>query len=240
MHHTSALPLHHRGVYRSRNAEETRAFMASKEFTLDLAPKNAKQFDFVANIGYMPGSYLGYVQYGAAATIHVPDVRARDDYWVHFPLNGASEISNNAGDVVCSNGRAVVSSPVGHVTRSEASSSRLTLSITRAAMINHLAALISDAPNNPLEFSPIMDLTSRGGRRLMSYVELALMDLNEPTERACSSIILSMHEQLLLTGLLLAHPSNYTDKLERLETHQGSRPVLRAIDFIEAHILRLR
>jgi AraC-like DNA-binding protein len=236
MRHTSALPLHHRGVYRSRNAEETRAFMASKEFTLDLAPKNAKQFDFVANIGYMPGSYLGYIQYGAAATIHVPDVRARDDYWVHFPLSGASEISNNAGDIVCANERAVISSPVGHVTRSEACSTRLTLSVTRAAIINHLAALIGDAPNKPLEFSPILDLASPGGRRLTSYVELALMDLNEPAERACSPIIQSMHEQLLLTGLLLSHANNYTNKLESPDTRHGPLPVLRAIDFIEAHL----
>ena len=236
MRHTSALPLHHCGVYRSRNAEETRAFMASKEFALDLAPKNAKQFDFVANIGYMPGSYLGYVQYGAAATIHVPDVRARDDYWVHFPLSGASEISNNAGEVVCTNGRAVISSPVGHVTRSEACSSRLTLSVTRAAMINHLAALIGDTPNKPLEFAPVLDLASQGGRRLMNYVRLALMDLNEPAERACSSIILGMHEQLLLTGLLLSHPNNYTNEFESPDTRHGTLPVMRAIDFMEAHL----
>ncbi len=236
MRRNIALPLDHRRVYRSRNAEETRAFMASKEFMLELAPGKTKEFDFVANVGYMPGSYLGYIQNGAAATIHVPDVLARDDYWVHFPLIGASEISNNAGSLVCSIGRAVISSPVGHVTRSEASSSRLTLSITRSTMIDHLAALIGDAPNNPLEFSPIIDLASQGGRRLMGYVRLALMDLDEPAERACSSIILSMHEQLLLTGLLLSHPNNYTNKLERLETQSGSRPVSRAIDFIEAHL----
>jgi len=210
--------------------------MASKEFTLELAPKTAKEFDFVANAGYMPGSYLGYIQYGAAATIHVPDVRTRDDYWVHFPLNGASEITNKAGNLVCSTGRAVISSPVGHVTRSEAYSSRLTLSVTRAAMINHLAALLGDAPNNQLEFSPTMDLAPQAGRRLMSYVQLALIDLNEPEERVCSPIILSMHEQLLLTGLLLSHSHNYTNKLERLGTQIDSCHVLRAIDFIEAHL----
>ena len=235
MGHSGALPLHHQGVFRSQNAEETRAFMAIKEFALDLAPRDAKQFDFVANIGYMPGSYLGYIQYGAAATIHVPDVRARDDFWVHFPINGACEISNNAGDLVCTSGRAVISAPVGHVTRSQACSSRLTWSVTRAAMINHLASLIGDPPNDPLEFSPILDLASQVGRRLLSYVQLALMDLNEPAERRCSPITLSMHEQILLTGLLLSHPNNYTNKLERLDTHGGSRAVSRAIDFIEAH-----
>ena len=68
----AALPLHNRRVFDSRDADATRAFMASKEFKLDLAPREAKNFDFIANVAYMPGSYLGYIQYGAAATFTFP------------------------------------------------------------------------------------------------------------------------------------------------------------------------
>src|SRR3990170_6020443 len=189
MHESVALPLSHRRVYGSRNPEETQAFMAAKEFSLEWAPREAKAFDFVANVGYMPGSYLGYIQYGAAATIHVPDIRASDDYWVHLPVRGACEVTNNIASLVCEAGRAVISSPVGHVTRSETNSSRLTFSVTRATMISHLAALLGDAPNRQLEFSPTMDLASGGGRRLMSYVQLALLDLDESDELARSPTI---------------------------------------------------
>jgi len=113
MHESAALPLSHRRVYGSRNPEETQAFMAAKEFSLELAPREAKAFDFVANVGYLPGSYIGYIQYGAAATIRVPDIRARDDYWVHLPVRGGCEITNKTGTLVCTRGRAVISSPVG-------------------------------------------------------------------------------------------------------------------------------
>jgi AraC-like DNA-binding protein len=236
MHDGARLPLHRRPVYSSRNPDETRAFMAGKEFTLELAPREAKAFDFVANVGYMPGSYLGYIQYGAAATIHVPDIRARDDYWVHLPVQGACEVTNNIASLVCEAGRAVISSPVGHVTRSETNSSRLTFSVTRATMISHLAALLGDAPNRQLEFSPTMDLASGGGRRLMSYVQLALLDLDESDDGARSRMILSMHEQFLLTSLLLSQPHNYTSKLDRLAANVQPHNVMRAIDFIEAHL----
>ena len=132
----AALPLQNRRVFDSRDADATHAFMASKEFKLELAPREKKVFDFIANVAYMPGSYLGYIQYGSAATIHVPNVRARDDFWLHLPVHGACEITNSVGSAICSPGQAVVSSPVGHFTRSQTGSSRLTLSVTRATMLN--------------------------------------------------------------------------------------------------------
>jgi AraC-like DNA-binding protein len=236
--HQGALPLHHRPVFNSRDPDQTGAFMASKEFGLELAPREAKAFDFVANVAYMPGSYLGYVQYGAAATIRVPDVRARDDYWVHLPVRGGCEITNNAGSVVCSPGHAVVSSPVGHRTRSETGSSRLTVSVTRATMLDQLAALLGDAPQRELKFCPAMDLALGAGRRLMRYVQLALADLDEPDEALRSPVFLSMHEQLILTSLLLLQPHSYSERLQRLGTRVAPRNVKRAIEFIQAHLQR--
>jgi AraC-like DNA-binding protein len=236
MHGGVALPLKHRRVYSSRDPEQTRAFMASKEFGLELAPREAKTFDFIANIAYMPGTYLGYIQYGAAVTIHVPDVRARDDYWLHLPLRGACEITNNAGSAVCSPGRAVVSSPVGHFTRSEAGSARLTLSMTRATMVNQLAALLGDAPDRNLEFSPTMDLHSGGGQRFTRLVQLVVADLDEPKETLRSPIFLSLYEQLILSSILLSQPHSYTERLQRLGTRIAPGNVKRAVDFIEAHL----
>jgi AraC-like DNA-binding protein len=235
MHDGSGLPLRHRRVFDSRNPEQTGAYMAGKEFRLELSRREAKAFDFIANVAYLPGSYLGYIQYGAAATIHVPDARARDDFWLHLPLRGACEITNNAGSAVCAPGRAVISSPVGHFTRSEPGSSRLTLSVTRATMINHLAALLGEAPNRVLEFAPVMDLHSAAGERFMRHVQLALVDLDQP-DPPRHPIALSMYEQILLTNLLLSQPNSYTDRLQRLARPAERRDVSRAIDFIEAHL----
>jgi AraC-like DNA-binding protein len=233
--HDVAQPLRHRRVFGSRNADETRAFMATKEFGLELAPREAKAFDFAANVAYMPGSYLGFVQYGAAATIHVPDIRARDDYWLHLPLRGACEITNNAGSVICAPGRAVVSSPLGHFTRSETGSSRLTVSITRATMLNQLTALLGDTPHRLLEFFPTMDLDSATGQRLMRHVQFALREMGE-AEALLHPIPLVMYEQLIVTNLLLLQSNSYTNKLEGLEGRIAPRHVKRAIDFIEGHL----
>jgi hypothetical protein len=50
----AALPLQNRRVFGQPRRDATHAFMASKEFKLELAPRETKAFDFIANIAYMP------------------------------------------------------------------------------------------------------------------------------------------------------------------------------------------
>jgi AraC-like DNA-binding protein len=232
-----ALPLlHNRRVYASRNADETHAFMAAKEFLLDLSPREAGAFDFIANAAYMPGSYLGYIQYGAAATIKVPDARVRDDYFVHLPVRGSCEVINGAGSAICLPDQAVFSSPRGHRTHSQAGSARLTLSVTRATLLGRLAALLGDAPAGALEFAPVMDLTSRPGRRLLRHVQLALEELDEADAAMRDLRFLSMYEELIVTAMLLAQPHSLTERLARLERPVLPRDVRRALEYIDANL----
>lgn len=227
--------LQHRRVFQSRDPEETRAFMQTKEFDLDLETREAGAFDFVANAAYLPNSYIGYVCYGSAVRVHVPAERKRDDFFIHFPVRGKSEIVNHAGSVVCARGRGVISSPAGYLTRSEGGSARITLSLTKCAMMGQLAALLGDAPMRPLEFSAAIDLTSAVGRRLSRHMGLAIADLDEP-DSARNPIVLGMYEQLIMTGLLLNQPSNYSGALHGRQTNVAPRDVQRAIDYMQSHL----
>ncbi len=232
-----ALPLlHNRRLFASRNPDETGAFMVAKEFRLELSSREAGAFDFISNVAYMPGTHFGYVQYGAAATIHVPDVRVRDDYWMHIGVRGGCEIINCLGSAICQPDQAVFSSPVGHRTHSGAGSSRLTVSVSRWTMLGRLAALLGDAPTGTLDFARMMDLGSRPGRRLLRYVQLALEELNEPDEAIRNAAFLGMHEELLVTAMLLSQPHSFTDRLHRLARPVPPRAVRRAIDYINTHL----
>jgi AraC-like DNA-binding protein len=235
----NALPLlHNWPVHASRNVDETAAFMAAKEFRLELSPRESGAFDFIANVAYLPGSYLGYIQYGAAATIHVPEVRVRDDYWLHFPVRGCCEIHNSLGTALCSPEQAVFSSPVGHRTFSEPGSARITLSVTRATMLGRLAMLLGDAPSGSLDFAPVMNLTSRPGRRLLRYLQLALDDLDEPDESQSNEPFLGLYEELIITAMLLSQPHSFTERLNRLERPAQPRSVQLTLDYIESHLDR--
>jgi len=93
-------------------------------------------------------------------------------------------------------------------------------------------------PGRPLAFAPALDLKSTAGTRMMRYLQFALADLDEAEEALRSSQLLSMHEQVLLTGLLLSQPHTYAEQLQRPHGHVDPARLKRAVDFIEAHLHR--
>ncbi|WP_178130614.1 AraC family transcriptional regulator [Reyranella sp. CPCC 100927] len=227
--------LQHRRVLESRDPDMTRGFMAAKEFYLDLPARAARAFDFAASAVYLPNSYLGYIQYGAAATVRVPDGRARDDYFIHFPLRGQAEVINDSGSIICRPDHAVISSPAGHLMHAGADSTRITLSITAAAIAGQIGALLGDAPRQSLQFDPTVDLATPAGRRVQRQISLAIADLDDSALPA-SPLMASAYEQLIITGLLLHQGHNYSSALEHHSARVASRDVRRALDYIQGHL----
>jgi AraC-like DNA-binding protein len=232
----AALLQDHHLVFASKSLDETLAFMHSKEFFLEVHPRDAGILDFVAHAAYLPGSYIGCIHYGPAVSVRLPPDRKRDDFWIHFPLRGNFEVTNKAGRVVGGPDRSAVSSPDGHVMRSEAGSARVTLSVSRATAMMQLEALLGDTPGRSLEFLPEFDLGGMWGRRLSRHVYLAMCELDAAAAEPPSPVMLDMYEQLIVTTLLLGQPSNYTAALDRLEHQAAPGDVKRAIDFMQAHL----
>ncbi|HJQ59661.1 MAG TPA: AraC family transcriptional regulator [Vineibacter sp.] len=227
--------LQHRRIMESRDADMTREFMRSKEFHLDLHPREARTFDFAAGAAYLPNSYIGYIQYGSATTVRVPGERLRDDFFLHLPLRGRAEVINSSGNVVCRQDQGVISSPHGHVMHAEAGSARITVSLTAATVTGQLAALLGETPRQPLEFTSAIDVTSAAGRRVDRQVRMAIADLDDDAV-AVNPIMAGMYEQLIVTGLLLYQPNTYSDALERHSARPTSREVRRAVDFMQSRL----
>lgn len=163
MSYRGAQILQSRRISESRDLDAARAFLEPKGFYLDHHPREARSFDFVANALYLPSSFIGYIQYGAGTTVRVPADRARNDYFIHLPLSGEAQVANDAGGAICNQDCGVISSPNGHVLQAQNGSARLTVSLTKAVLTTHLAALLGHAPKQPLEFDAAIDLTSGGG-----------------------------------------------------------------------------
>lgn len=224
--------------FESRNTEETYAFLREKELTMDVAPRDAPKLDFTMQGVYLPGTYLGVVRYGAAVDMRANEDRKRADYWLHIPVDGTFELTNSVGHLVCDGRRASVSSPDGHLVRSSAGSTRLTLSIPKSAMMDQLAALLGEPPQRSPEFDPEMDLESGSARSLIRYLRMAIVDLHDEAALLNAPIMKHMYEQLVLTGLLLSQPHSYATRLQRLEVSIQPRDVKRASDYIESHLDR--
>src|SRR5262245_23614875 len=86
--------LEHSPMLRSRNFEETRAFLArSHGIDMDLldAPLG-NRVDVRLNALFLPGQWVAYLQYGAAARFGLRPWSSpwlgKEVYWVHFSLRG--------------------------------------------------------------------------------------------------------------------------------------------------------
>lgn len=223
-------------LFASRNLDEAHAFMDRVEFRFEMRTRDKAALDVVSRVAYLPGMLIGCIHYGAEVLAGVRPDRQKDDFWVHFPLRGNSEMISKTGSLPCNPRHAVVISAQGHVLRSEAGSERITLSVTKATAINQLEALLGETPSRRLEFAKEFDLEAPHARRLRRQMHLAIADLDDAGPEGVGPVMQQMYEQLIVTGLLLGQPNNYSDALRRLESKVAPGDVKRAIDFIEAHL----
>jgi len=227
--------LERQSIFHSRDAEETRAFLRGKEFRLDVTPRDARRLDVRINGVYLPGAFIGYIQYGSQVTVRATP--ARDDYWIQLPVRGCIETTTGHASVACDADHAAVCAPMQeNVLRSQAGSARFNVSLTRGAMARQLTALLGDVPRQAVAFEPRVDLTTGYGRSLARLIHFAVAELESEDSMLWEPSAMVRLEELLITGLLLSHPHNYSEALRRRDRPVAPRDVKRAIDYIQAHL----
>jgi AraC-like DNA-binding protein len=224
-------------LFQSRNAEETRAYLRAKSYGFELPPRHAAGLDTRINGLYLPQSYIGYIQYGAAA-VSFSSGRDRTDYWMQLPLRGRLQGNIGHEDVACTPTRGAIASPAIEDCRflTEPNCARIQLSLHGVAVSAQIAALLGEPPDGPVNFAPGMDLTRGHGRSLARYILMAVMDLERSGSVLWDRLTAGAFEQFITTALLLSHPHNYSDALQRLDRPVAPRDVKRAIDFMHSHL----
>jgi AraC-binding-like domain len=142
-------------LFRSRDADETRAFL--DPFGLRFDPIGSdRALDARFNGEFLSGIYLGVVRFGDAALVRVDPEAA---YAVELPLRGRFEAASCHEEVSCQAGQGVVLSPTReNAMRSEAGATRLGIALKREVVAQQLAALLGRAPDAPLEFAAALSL----------------------------------------------------------------------------------
>jgi AraC-like DNA-binding protein len=224
-------------VFRSHDADETRAFLGGKGYQFDLSPRQTRQLNTRLNAVYMPSMYLGYLHYGDLPVALSPAL-SRIEYLIQLPIHGHLAASMGGENVDSDPSRAVIVSTVCERCRfvSSANSTRLQLALSQAALKGQLAALLDEPPRAPVDFVPTMDLTKGYGRSLAQHVLMAAASLDEADSPLLHPMTMAAFEQFIMTALLLSQPHNYSDALRRLEKAIAPRDVRRAVDYIESNL----
>jgi AraC-like DNA-binding protein len=225
-----------RPMFHSRSIEETRDYFRCAGLGFDLLGGSREQLDVRVNGVSLPGSFLGYTQYGA------PSVYVRMDpttplYWIKLPVRGHLEVLVRGDTVACDTLHGAVLSPTReNVLRIEAGGARLNLALRRDALARRLAALLGEPPQGLLDFAPALSLAEGHGRSLARFVRLAVVELERPNGVLADPMTVHAFEEFAITALLMSQPHNYTAALRHLERPLAPRDVKRAIEFMEANL----
>jgi AraC-like DNA-binding protein len=110
------------------------------------------------------------------------------------------------------------------------------MSLEGRAMNAQLAALLGEPPKEPVDFVAAIDLSRGHGRSLAHHILMAVADLEQTGSVLSNSHAGSIFEQFITTALLLSHPHNHSQALERLNRAVAPRGVRRAIDYMQSHL----
>jgi AraC-like DNA-binding protein len=229
------LPLERHLAFETRDLDEARERVARVfcPHRLDrVRPRrrlNARQH--VARIGKLA---LSYVAYGAEVAIDPGKLGSF--YLIHLVHSGRSEIvSGNRNLVACAELGSITSPTVPLRMHWSADCAHLVLKIDRTALEEHLADLVGWAPRRPIEFAPELPLAGGHGAGFRRLIEFVAAELDREGSLLSSPLGIARIEQTLMTALMTAQPSNYSDALTARASPAAPRHVVRAEDYIRAH-----
>ncbi|WP_410665375.1 AraC family transcriptional regulator [Amycolatopsis sp. lyj-84] len=158
-----------------------------------------------------------------------------DYYDINLALHGRNRVTFGRDEVVVDASRAAVISPRMRVDMRLSDDYRqLHVRIERQALTDHLEAMLGRSAPAVIRFEPDMDLTGPAARGWLRTVRILLQDLDQPAGLAEHLLAAAPWANLLMTGLLLAQPNNYSPQLERIDAGlRQPTPVRRAMDVIE-------
>jgi AraC-like DNA-binding protein len=228
--------------FRSRDVERAVDFLYGKDLNFSVAPRHARALDVRISGVYLPaGLYIGLTEYGATASIEATP--RRDDYWLLIPLRGQMETVVHRRQFVSDTRRAFLFSyPSMGPSRIdvEFGASRIMVVLTQASLRRQLATLLGkplDAPlRPPLEFAPVVDLTSGPGRNIATLARMIVANFERDGPMANNPIALGSFEQFIINELLLSHSHNYSEAIYGREPSIDPRDVKRAVDYLESHL----
>jgi AraC-like DNA-binding protein len=157
------------------------------------------------------------------------------NFHVNLPLRGQAVSSSGHGDAeMITTGQAAVF-PLGEpaVVLWPADCVQLCLMVPRANVQDELERLLGRSVHQPLTFEFKMDLHRHPGRGWQSALQFVLAELKSPSGLADHQVAGRHIENLLLDGLLLAQPHNYTEVLAHSMDTGPVTPVGRAVELLQ-------
>jgi AraC-like DNA-binding protein len=175
---------------------------------------------------------VGYLRYG-------PEVRMvtaeASNYHVNIPLSGTTSSRSGRREPVVSTPRrpAVFMPDAPADIRWGAGSDQTCLMLERHSVDRELEKLLGRPLSRPLEFAVAMDSTTPAATSWLAALDVLEREAERPDGMLRFPAAAAHLQGLLIHGLLLAQPHNYSDDLRRGAVVPQPRAVRQAVELIE-------
>jgi AraC-like DNA-binding protein len=220
----------------TEDVDRARAELCTTYYPLKLNPLSGwEAFKLDMKTMTLGSLTLGQVGYQSDVTMDCGDLRTA--YHVNIPLSGEVASSCGGYDVVANPHKAAVFTPIGRTVlrRWTAGCVQLCLKIDRSALENELADRLGHPVSSAVQFKFGFDLTTPASRNWLAMVRMMASEFEEAGGLTTHPILATEVEHLVVAGLLVSQPHNYTDELTSPAQALRPRAVKHVIELIEAN-----
>jgi AraC-like DNA-binding protein len=159
-------------------------------------------------------------------------------FCVQIPVKGSAEIMSGPDRIVSTPGKASVPTPTELLRmRWEPDAAHLIIKVEQPLVYRYLRGLLGRVPTKPIR--PLLGMrlaTALHGQRWRAINELLLAELDQPDTGLGRDARVAALQDLVVSSLLVGHPNNYTEELDRPAWFAGPAYVRRAMDYAAEHL----
>ncbi|MQA16808.1 MAG: helix-turn-helix domain-containing protein [Pseudonocardiaceae bacterium] len=231
-------PLAGHPVMHTADVDEARHVVTEVYVPHELDTAGGRPLDARLNVVASPRLTLGYLIYGADASLTLPPLR--HCYHVNLTLSGTTRATRRGGreEVVTAGMRnGVVLLPSEDSTVSwTPEATQYVMKFPRGPLEEHLGGLLGRPVVDTINFDVTMDLRDGPGAQLLSAVRFLQTEIDRPGGLLDAPLARAQLETYVMTSLLLGVPNSYSDALRTSGGQEHPTVVRQTMDYVEAHV----
>lgn len=229
------MPLAAYQLFRTRALDEAREQVGRVFSPHRLELLRGEELNAVQNVARLQHVCLSFLSYGGAVRVRVRGLESF--YLVQMLQAGRAKVTAGGQSVISTPSLASVLSPDDSVEMAWSPHSRqLDVYLERGALERQLEALIDTPLRRPLRFSLGMELWKAQSRDWLRLVSILQDEFERGGVLLRQPLAAAQLEELLMTTLLLAQPSNYSALLNSEPALSAPRSLRQVLDYLEAHV----
>lgn len=214
------------------DVDEVTELLRPAFFPVDIFPSDTDRFAIQAKADRLPLLSIGYLDMSTEAVMRVAEIPG---YQIAVALSGHTVTTwrDRHGDTITGPGWATVFTPGTDVELVWSDRcAQLGLMIPPAVVASELELLLDRPVRRTVEFTRRLDLTTTASQSWLSLLGIVAREAGRSDGLLSHRLALANVQRLLVSGLLLTQPHNYTDALGA-DGRPASRTVVqRAIDLM--------